>query len=108
MIKLLDWFDYRTGYRDFLAVALYENIPGGSRCRYVWGSTLTLTFVVQVLTGIFLWMFYSPSSLTAWESVYYLQEHVAGGAFLRGVHHYAAQAMVVLLALHLAQVVIDG
>ena len=31
-----------------------------------------------------------------------------GGWFLRGVHHYMAQAMIVLLVLHLMQVVIDG
>ena len=53
-------------------------------------------------------MFYAPSAQTAWESVYFLQYHVAGGWFLRGVHHYMAQAMIVLLVLHLMQVVIDG
>jgi ubiquinol-cytochrome c reductase cytochrome b subunit len=53
-------------------------------------------------------MFYSPSTQTAWESVYYLQYQVWGGWFLRGVHHYMAQAMIVLLVLHLMQVVIDG
>ena len=49
--------------------SLYENIPGGSRWRYVWGSTLVFVFVVQVITGTFLWMTYSPSTQTAWESV---------------------------------------
>ena len=44
-------------------------------------------------------MFYAPSAQTAWESVYFLQCHVAGGWFLRGVHHYMAQAMIVLLVL---------
>ena len=53
-------------------------------------------------------MFYSPSTQTAWESVYFLEHQVAGGWFLRGVHHYMAQAMIVLLVLHLMQVVIDG
>jgi ubiquinol-cytochrome c reductase cytochrome b subunit len=74
----------------------------------VWGSTLTFTFAVQVITGIFLWMAYSPSSQTAWESVYYIQYELTGGWFLRGLHHFTAQAMNVLLVLHLMQVVIDG
>jgi len=74
----------------------------------VWGSTLVFTFAVQVLTGLVLWMFYSPGAQSAWESVYFLQQHIAGGWLLRGIHHYTAQAMVVLLAVHLAQVVIDG
>jgi ubiquinol-cytochrome c reductase cytochrome b subunit len=107
-MKLLDWLDDRTGYRDLLREALYEQIPGGARWRYVWGSTLVFTFVVQVVTGIFLWMAYSPSAQTAWESVYFIQYQMQGGAVLRGVHHFTAQAMIVLLVLHLMQVVIDG
>ena len=50
---LLDWLDQRTGYRQITREALYENIPGGSRWRYVWGSTLTFTLAVQFITGIF-------------------------------------------------------
>jgi len=53
-------------------------------------------------------MAYSPSSQTAWESVYFIQYEMQGGWLLRGVHHFTAQAMVVLLVLHLMQVVIDG
>ena len=86
----------------------YERIPGGARWRYVWGSTLVFAFSVQVITGIFLWMSYSPSAQTAWESVYFIQYQMQGGWLLRGLHHFTAQAMVVLLALHLMQVVIDG
>ncbi len=108
MRMLFDWFDDRTGIRQFVHAALYEHIPGGSRWRYVWGSTLVFTFTVQVVTGAFLWMAYSPSAQTAWESVYYIQHEMQGGWFLRGLHHYTAQAMVVLLALHMMQVVVDG
>jgi quinol-cytochrome oxidoreductase complex cytochrome b subunit len=109
MIKrLLDWFDDRTGARQILHEALYERIPGGARWRYVWGSTLVFAFFVQVVTGVMLWTAYSPSTRTAWESVFYLQNEMAFGRLVRGIHHFAAQAMVVLLVVHLAQVVIDG
>ena len=108
MKPILDWLDNRTGYRSIVNESLYENIPGGSRWRYVWGSTLVFVFVVQVITGTFLWMTYSPSTQTAWESVYYLQYHVDGGWLLRGIHHYAAQIMMILMLLHVLQVIIDG
>ena len=109
MIKgLMDWIDDRSGIRGLVKEALYEKVPGVARWRYVWGSCLTFVFFTQVVTGTLLWMFYAPSAQTAWESVYFLQYHVAGGWFLRGVHHYMAQAMIVLLVLHLMQVVIDG
>jgi ubiquinol-cytochrome c reductase cytochrome b subunit len=108
MKAFLDWLDDRTGIRGLTHEALYERIPGGARWRYVWGSTLAVAFAAQMITGIFLWMAYSPSAQTAWESVYYIQYVMPGGWLLRGMHHFFAQAMVVLLALHLMQVVIDG
>ncbi len=108
MKTLFDWLDNRTGFRKLTREALYENVPGGSRWRYVWGSTLTFAFVIQMITGLFLLFAYSPSTQTAWESVYYIQHEMTGGWLLRGIHHFAAQAMIVLLVLHLMQVVIDG
>ncbi len=108
MRAIFNWLDHRTGYRGFIREALFESVPGGARWRYVWGSTLTFAIVLQFITGIMLWMFYSPSAQTAWESVYYIQEEVPGGWILRGIHHWTAQVMTVLLLLHLLQVVIDG
>lgn len=105
---LVDWLDSRTGCRKLFKETLFENVPGGSRWRYVWGSTLTFALAVQFITGLFLWMSYSPSAQTAWESVYFIQYEMFGGWFLRGLHHYTAQVMTVLLVLHLMQVVIDG
>ncbi len=108
MKSVLDWLDHRTGAKQLLHEALFENVPGGARWRYVWGSTLVFCFAIQVITGLFLWLAYSPSSQTAWESVYYIQYEMWGGWFLRGLHHYTAQAMTILLVIHLMQVVIDG
>jgi ubiquinol-cytochrome c reductase cytochrome b subunit len=108
MSRLLDWLEHRTGYRAIVHAALYEHIPGGPRWRYVWGSTLSFCFFVQVVTGLVLWAAYSPSAQTAWESVYYIQHQTTAGWLLRGVHHFTAHTMVVLLAIHFVQVVVDG
>src|SRR5688500_9914295 len=107
-MTLLDWLDDRTGVRGMTRAMLYEHIPGGARWRYVWGSTLMFAFVVQMITGFFLWTAYSPSSQTAWESVWYIQNQMTLGWLLRGIHHYTAQVMVVLLGLHMLQVIVDG
>jgi len=112
MMKLFrsvgDWLDDRAGVRKLIHESLYEPIPGGARWRYVWGSTLVMAFMTQLITGVFLWMAYSPSTQTAWESVFYIQYEMNGGWLLRGIHHFMAQAMVVLLAIHFLQVVWDG
>ena len=107
MKKLFDWVDDRTGIRKLYKEALFESVPGGARWRYAWGSTLSFAIMVQFITGTVLWMAYSASAQTAWESVYYVQEVMPFGWLLRGIHHWTAQIMVVLLVLHLMQVLID-
>lgn len=101
-----NWLDDRTGYRRVVHEALYENIPGGSRWIYVTGSMLLFAFATQVVTGVFLWMGYSPGSQNAWESVYWIENHWQGGWLLRGLHHSMSQAMVVLLPVHLLQILL--
>jgi hypothetical protein len=105
---IIDWIDSRTGIRRLIRSALYEHVPGGARWRYVWGSTLTFAISVQFITGAILWMAYSPSAQTAWESVHYINDVMPGGWWLRGIHHFMAQIMVPLLVLHFMQVIVDG
>jgi ubiquinol-cytochrome c reductase cytochrome b subunit len=108
MNRFLNWLDDRTGFRTLMHAVLYEHIPGGPRWRYVWGSTLSFCFFVQVVTGLILWTSYSPSAQTAWESVFFIQHKMTAGWLLRGVHHFTAEAMIVLMAIHFVQVMIDG
>jgi ubiquinol-cytochrome c reductase cytochrome b subunit len=106
--QLADWLDDRSGFRHLMKEALDEPIPGGARWRYVFGSALSVVFLVQVFTGLLLMTSYSPSSSTAWGSVFYISHEMWAGWFIRGVHHFAAQAMVALLVLHLLQVLLAG
>jgi ubiquinol-cytochrome c reductase cytochrome b subunit len=103
-VRAADWLDHRTGYRSFLHHALHEPVRGGASWAYVFGSALAILFAMQICTGVLLAMFYSPSTKEAWGSVHYLQHEVAFGWFVRGLHHYASGAMILLLVLHLFQV----
>jgi ubiquinol-cytochrome c reductase cytochrome b subunit len=103
-----DWLDDRTGYRKFVSVLLLEEIPGGARWRYVWGSTLVFVFSLQLITGILLMTAYSPGDTSAWGSVHFIQYQMDFGWLIRGLHHFGSQTMMVLIALHMLQVVIAG
>ncbi len=105
---MADWLDSRTGYKALVHEALEEPIPGGARWRYVFGSALSSTFLIQLATGLLLMTAYSPSSSTAWGSVWFIQNRMGFGWFLRGIHHFGSQGMVVLLAMHLVQVLWAG
>ncbi|HZU83948.1 MAG TPA: cytochrome b N-terminal domain-containing protein, partial [Polyangiaceae bacterium] len=63
---------------------------------------------LQAITGWALMAYYSPSATTAWASVEHLNYAVVGGWLLRGLHHFGAQAMIVVVGLHVAQVAIYG
>lgn len=102
--KLADFFDERTGYRALVGHALDEPIKGGARWAYVFGSALLSSFLVQLVTGAALMTSYAPSDKTAWASVHYITFKQAGGWLVRGMHHFGAQAMVILLGAHLLQV----
>ncbi len=106
--KLAAFFDDRTGYKRLLSHALEEPVKGGSRWAYVFGSALAATFVGQVVTGIALMTSYAPSDKTAWASVHYITFKQSGGWLLRGIHHFGAQAMVILLGVHMLQVATFG
>jgi ubiquinol-cytochrome c reductase cytochrome b subunit len=95
----------RLGHRALLSHALDEWVPGGARWAYVFGSALVVLFGVQAVTGIALAAYYSPSTTTAWASVNYVQTQVTLGWLLRGIHHFGAAAMVLVMIAHLMQTV---
>jgi ubiquinol-cytochrome c reductase cytochrome b subunit len=105
---ILGWLNRRTGLDDLLRNALYEPIPGGARFAYIFGSGLLFIFISQVITGVFLALYYVPSADHAHTTVAYITKAVTAGAFLRGLHAYGASAMVVVLFLHLSQTFIYG
>lgn len=106
--RIYAWIDERTGLDAALCRALAEPIRGGSRWAYVFGSGLAFLISLQIITGILLTLYYVPSADHAHASVAFIQKSVPGGALLRGLHHYAASALILLVVTHLAQVVLFG
>ena len=108
MKALLDWVDDRTGLGGLLRNCLDLRIPGRACWCRVWPAAIGFAFCVQLITGFFMWMYYSPSAQTAWESVYFLQYEVVGGWLLRAMHHWSAQVLLVLIAVYLVQMIVTG
>jgi ubiquinol-cytochrome c reductase cytochrome b subunit len=102
------WLNRRTGIDDLLRGALDEPIPGGARFAYVFGSGLLFIFISQVITGVFLALYYVPSADHAHTTVAYITKAVTAGSFLRSLHAYGASAMIVVMFLHLSQTYIYG
>ncbi|MBK9264455.1 MAG: cytochrome b N-terminal domain-containing protein [Polyangiaceae bacterium] len=107
-MKLGDWIDERTGYRQLVKSFVEATVPGGARFAYAWGTALGLMLVVVAVTGVLLSTVYAPSATTAWASVAYIQQKVPAGWIVRGLHQFGAQALIVLGAVHLVHAIVRG
>lgn len=72
-------------------------------------GTLTLaTFIVLVVTGILLMLYYHPSVPQAYTDIKDLRFVVSSGLFLRNLHRWSAHAMVFLAFAHMFRVFYRG
>ena len=69
------------------------------------GSMAAFLLILQAVTGAFLAFYYSPSPDHAYNAVNYIRVEVMFGGFVRGLHHWGASAMVIVVFLHLLRVV---
>ena len=52
LARIKGWINERWPLSDLLRLGLEEEIPGGTSFAYIFGSAVSLTFVIQVVTGI--------------------------------------------------------
>lgn len=102
------WWESRLGLKSSLRSTLDEQVPGGAKFTYTLGSATLLTFLVLCATGLWQLFYYVPSTSQAYDSLNYLRFQVPFGWLVHGLHFWAANLMVVLAAIHLAQVFIWG
>lgn len=113
--KVYDWIDERLDitplWRDVADHEVPEHVNPAhhfSAFVYCFGGLTFFVVVIQILSGMFLSMYYVPDIERAWESVYYLQNQVAFGQIVRGMHHWGASIVIVMMFLHTLRVFFQG
>ncbi|WP_404452838.1 cytochrome b6 [Virgibacillus necropolis] len=113
--KMYDWIDERVDitplWRDIADHEVPEHVNPAhhfSAFVYCFGGLTFFVTVIQILSGMFLTMYYVPDIENAWKSVYYLQTEVAHGQIVRGMHHWGASVVIVMLLLHTLRVFFQG
>jgi quinol-cytochrome oxidoreductase complex cytochrome b subunit len=71
------------------------------------GMSLVLVVLLS-LTGLLMMFVYEPSPERAYLSVTALEAQVGFGGFVRGIHHWSANLLVVIVVLHLLRVFFTG
>ena len=105
---MLAWLEERTALPGMLRRFAEHPVPGGARLTNVLPAVLVYLFVQQGVLGVLLASHYSASASDAWASTAYLNDQVANGWFLRGLHHYGTSAMILCAGLYLAQLAFTG
>jgi len=108
MSRILKWIDERWPLTPFIRLALEEDMSGGAGYAYVFGSSALIIFLLQVVTGIWQLFYYVPTLAEGYNSLNYLRTEVPFGWLVHGLHYWGANAMVVLVMLHMSQVFIWG
>jgi len=106
--RIWDWVDERSGASGVWKVFFARQIPLGVGWLYTFGFGSLFLFTLQAITGIFLAMYYSPSPDHAYDSIQFIMYQVPFGPIVRGIHHWGASAMVVLVVVHMAAVFVMG
>ncbi|NOZ26906.1 MAG: cytochrome bc complex cytochrome b subunit [Chloroflexi bacterium] len=72
------------------------------------GFFSTFFFLVEVITGIILMVYYVPSPSEAYQSILKLESEVPFGSLLRDIHRLGAEGMVIFVALHMLRTFLTG
>jgi ubiquinol-cytochrome c reductase cytochrome b subunit len=72
------------------------------------GLFSTFFFVVEVITGLILMVYYTPSPEVAYYDMLNILSNVNLGKFMRDMHRLGAELMVISVTLHMARVYFTG
>jgi quinol-cytochrome oxidoreductase complex cytochrome b subunit len=105
----------REGYRNFFNSLILHFRPRSIQERTLrftltWGlgGMAVMLLCLLFLTGLMLKFVYRPVPDRAYESIVYLQNNVLFGQLIRNIHHWSANALLIVVFLHFLRVFLTG
>jgi quinol-cytochrome oxidoreductase complex cytochrome b subunit len=112
MDKIVEWVDSRTGVSELLEDEVFSKKAPRLKHWYelfgCFGGLSLILFIVQILTGTFLLIYYTPSPAEAFSSVVFIDNGVVFGWLFRRLHAVGANVMILLVMIHMLKVIISG
>lgn len=96
------WLEDRLRWRAADGFLRHKSVPlvrGGF--VYYFGGVALFLFLIQVITGLLLLMYYRPTADAAHESIRFIMAKVQFGWLVRSVHSWAANLMVFWVFAHM-------
>jgi cytochrome b6 len=99
--KAASWLETRLMVGSIVRYWAAKTIPRGKRSIwYLFGGIALFFFIVQIITGALLSIYYSPTPESANESVHLIVDRVAFGWLVRSVHSWSSHLMIGSLVVH--------
>lgn len=98
--RVMNWLDERLAIRKIWDIVFDRDIPKVN-WWFTLGSASLFLFTVQLVTGIFLTVYYVPTPESAYDSIQYIMTGVSYGWLIRGIHHWGATLMVIVVFIHM-------
>jgi ubiquinol-cytochrome c reductase cytochrome b subunit len=96
------WLNKRLPVSEFIDTQLTGYYaPKNFNIWYFFGSLALVVLVLQLLTGIFLAMYYKPSAAGAFDSVQHIMREIDWGWLIRYMHSTGASAFFIVIYLHM-------
>lgn len=100
--------DERLDFRTALQRALRKPVPRHVNFWFCFGGITFLIFVIQLVTGVALLLYYRPTVEQAYHSVVHITNNVPFGWLVRGFHHWGANLIMVTVMIHALRVFLYG
>lgn len=99
----IDWLDQRLAVKTLTKVLLTEYwIPKNINFLWAMGVVLVVLFMLLIVSGIFLLMYYKPDINLAFDSVNYtIMQEVEYGWLWRHMHGVAASVIFLVIYIHM-------
>jgi quinol---cytochrome c reductase cytochrome b subunit, bacillus type len=104
----IDWLEERSGLVGALKYFLFRKVPAETNWFHTLGSATLTAFLVQLVTGVILAMYYKPSPEEAYGSIQKITNDLTLGWLVRGMHRWGASVFIILLFLHMGRVFLFG
>ncbi len=109
MNALVNWIDARFPLiSTWKSHATEYYAPKNLNFYYFFGSLALLVLLNQLITGLWLTMFYTPTATEAFNSVEYIMRDVNYGWLLRYMHSTGASAFFIVIYLHMYRGILYG
>jgi len=105
--KTFAWLDERLGLQTIYATVLDRKVPKVN-WWFTLGSASLFLFLLQGITGIMLTVYYIPSPDHAYDSIQFIMTGVSFGWLIRGIHHWGASLMVLIVFFHMLRTYFFG